>query len=75
SGLPNLGTWSDGKIYASGFAVLRYAKMPAVLLELGFINHATDLRRIRTDDFRKRVASAVVEGLKVFLGDGQNQAR
>ncbi|MFN3683024.1 MAG: N-acetylmuramoyl-L-alanine amidase [Fimbriimonadaceae bacterium] len=75
SGLPNLGTWSDGRIYSSGFAVLRYAKMPAVLLELGFINHAADLRRIRTDDFRKRVASAVVKGLKVFLGDGQNQAR
>lgn len=75
SGLPNLGTWSDGRIYASGFAVLRYAKMPSVLLELGFINHAADLRRIRSEEFRKRVASAVVKGLKVFLGDGQNQAR
>ncbi|MEJ5170562.1 MAG: N-acetylmuramoyl-L-alanine amidase, partial [Fimbriimonadales bacterium] len=75
SGLPNLGTWSDGRIYASGFAVLRYAKMPAVLLELGFINHATDLRRIQTEDFRKKVASAVVKGLRVFLGDGQQEGR
>jgi N-acetylmuramoyl-L-alanine amidase len=75
SGLPNLGTWSDGRIYASGFAVLRYATMPAVLLELGFINHGSDLRRIRTDDFRKKVASAVVKGLKVFVGDGQSEER
>ncbi|MCX7799352.1 MAG: N-acetylmuramoyl-L-alanine amidase [Fimbriimonadales bacterium] len=75
SGLPNLGTWSDGRIYASGFAVLRYATMPAVLLELGFINHGADLRRIRTEDFRKKVASAVVRGLKVFLGDGRAEER
>lgn len=75
SGLPNLGTWSDGRIYASGFAVLRYATMPAVLLELGFINHGADLRRIRTEDFRKKVASAVVRGLRVFLGDGQPERR
>jgi len=69
SGLPNLGTWSDGKIYkTSGFAVLRYAKMPAVLIECGFINNAADRKRMMTDDFKESIASGIVAGLKVYLG-------
>lgn len=73
SGLPNLGTWSDGRIYQSGFAVLRQTKMPGVLLELGFINNAKDRKRIVTQDFQDSVAAAVVEGIKVFLGDAKEE--
>lgn len=71
SGLPDLGAWSDGKIYSSGFAVLRSANMPAVLMELGFLNHSGDRARIQKQSFRDRVAEAVVEGVKEFLGDGK----
>ncbi len=69
SGLPNLGTWSDGKIYNSGFAVLRGAKMPAVLIECGFINNASDRKRMMTDDFKQSIAGAIVDGIKVYLGE------
>jgi len=69
SGLPSLGTWSDGKIYNSGFAVLRGARMPAVLIECGFINNAADRKRMMTDDFKQSIAGAVVDGLKVYLGE------
>lgn len=69
--LPNIGVWSDQRIYSSGFAVLRYAKMPAVLLELGFINHKTDRARMSSAEFPEDVAGAVVRGLKVFLGDAK----
>ena len=69
--LPNLGVWSDQKIYTSGFAVLRYAKMPAVLLELGFINHTKDRGRMTTATFPNDIARAVVRGLKVYLGDAK----
>lgn len=69
SGLPNLGAWSDGKIYRSGFAVLRETNMPGVLLELGFINHPRDRKRIVTPEFQKAVTAAVVRGIKVFLGN------
>ncbi|HSI12984.1 MAG TPA: N-acetylmuramoyl-L-alanine amidase, partial [Chthoniobacter sp.] len=71
NGLPDIGVWSDGKIYNSGFAVLRNTKMPGVLLELGFINHPTDRARLATKDFQEKVAVAVVKGIKVFLGDGR----
>ncbi|RYG49040.1 N-acetylmuramoyl-L-alanine amidase [bacterium] len=69
SGLPNLGTWSDKRIYQSGFSVLRNTKMPGVLLELGFINHSRDRARMLTADFQQKIARAVVKGVRVYLGD------
>ncbi|RYG34229.1 hypothetical protein EON81_16090 [bacterium] len=69
SGLPSLGTWSDNRIYKSGFAVLRQTKMPGVLLELGFINHPRDRARMLTADFQQKIAKAVVRGVRVYLGD------
>ena len=73
SGVPNLGVWSDGKIYRSGFSVLRNTKMPSVLLELGFINHPRDVKRLCQTDFQKVVPAAVVKGLKVYLGDASTK--
>lgn len=71
--LPNLGVWSDGRIYPSGgFSVLRRTKQPAaVLLELGFINHPKDRARLLTDDFQQSIASAIVRGVRRFLGDSE----
>ena len=71
SGLPNTGVWSDGKIYQSGFAVLRGIKMPGVLIEFGFIDNPQDRRRLVEDEFQQAVARAVVKGVKVYLGDAQ----
>lgn len=71
SELPALGVVSDTRIYQSGFAVLRNSTMPCVLCELGFINHAKDRARMRTEDFQVAVAKAIVKGIKVFLGDAQ----
>lgn len=67
--LPGIGIWSDTRIYSSGFSVLRNTTMPAVLIELGFINHATDRGVMKTEEFRRSVAKAVVEGLKTFVGE------
>jgi N-acetylmuramoyl-L-alanine amidase len=71
SRLPDLGTWSDTRIYQSGFAVLRGAEMPGVLLELGFINHATDRARITDPAFRQAMAEAVVRALQVYFSNGE----
>lgn len=71
TGLPDIGVWSDGRIYASGFAVLRHSQVPATLLELGFINHQRDRAVMRTERFQESVAEAIVRGLKVYLGDGE----
>lgn len=74
SGLGGMGVWSDSRIYRqSGFAVLRGAKMPAVLVECGFLNTAKDRALMLTDNFQNAVASGIVKGLKVFLGDDKNK--
>jgi N-acetylmuramoyl-L-alanine amidase len=44
--------------------------MPGVLLELGFIN-TSDVKRMVQADFQQKIATAVVKGIKVFLGDAQ----
>ncbi len=70
SKLPDMGVWSDSRIYKrKGFAVLRGASMPAILIELGFINHPTDRKRLAQADFHESAARAIVDGVKVFLGD------
>lgn len=69
SGLPSQGTKADTIRFKSGFAVLRLSSMPACLAELGFINHSTDVKVMVTEAFQRRVAKAIVKGIKVFLGD------
>jgi N-acetylmuramoyl-L-alanine amidase len=73
SGLPSIGVWSDQRIYDSGFAVLRHSTMPGVLIEVGFINHNRDRARMVLPEFQNAVAGAVVQGVKVFLGDVKSQ--
>jgi N-acetylmuramoyl-L-alanine amidase len=74
SGLPSIGTWSDTRIYSTGFAVLRYAKMPAILIEMGFINHDSDRKRMTNPDFHQSVAKAIVKGIRIYLGDVKEEA-
>lgn len=66
--LPDLGVKSDYAIYpGKGFAVLRYSKMPAILLETGFIMHPKDREVIQTPEFAQATAQSIVEGLKLYF--------
>lgn len=67
--IPDLGTWSDTRIYQSGFKVLRDSNVPSVLIEMGFINHKYDRAQMTSPDFSGRVGAAIVKGIQVFLGD------
>lgn len=69
TGLPNLGHVSDSRIYSTGFAVLRYSEVPAVLLELAFINHSRDRAAMTQAAWQQKVAEAVTRGIKAYLGD------
>lgn len=44
----------------ANFQILRQTRMPAVLLELGFMDSATDVPVILTDDYAKKCAQAIV---------------
>lgn len=50
------------------FAVLRGTNMPAILLELGFIDNARDAKYINDDAFQNKVAEAVSKGVCEWLG-------
>ena len=62
SGMANRG------IKTADFAVLRGTNMPAVLLELGFIDNTRDAKIIRTEEFQNKVAEAVARGVCQWLG-------
>jgi len=50
-------------VHSANFFVLRTAKMPSILLELGFISNRDDERMLRQKEFREKIAKAVVKGI------------
>ena len=52
------------------FFVLRYAKVPAVLVEIGFGDHPAKGRRLAEAAYRERVAQGLAEGILAFLAQG-----
>lgn len=58
----------DRGMKQADFAVLRGTNMPAVLMELGFIDNARDAKYINTDDFQNKVAEAVARAVCEWMG-------
>jgi N-acetylmuramoyl-L-alanine amidase len=50
--------------------VLRYAKVPAVLVEIGFGDHPVEGRNLADPDYREKVAQGLLAGILTFLGNG-----
>jgi len=50
--------------------VLRYARIPAVLVEVGFINHPTEGRNLANPSHRQRLAEGIAQGILNFLSGG-----
>lgn len=67
TGLPSRGALSDGILYASGLAVLRASRMPAVLCEVAYINNARDRRKLMDEEFHLQVARAICDGLRAYV--------
>lgn len=67
SGLPSRGVRSDSMLYQTGLAVLRTSEMPAVLIEVGYLNHAYDRARLIDPAFQKHIAEAIARGLKAHV--------
>jgi len=53
-------------IHGRDLYVLRHVRGPAVLVEGGFLSNAFDARLLTTNEYRDRVAAAVVEGIITF---------
>lgn len=61
---------NDGGTHAADFVVIRCAQMPAVLVELAYLNNATEESLLGSPEFRERAARAIVSGLQRFAEEG-----
>ncbi len=58
----------DRGVKVMNMHVLRESKMPAILIEHGFMDSYTDLPKLKTSQFRKLCAEANVKALAEFYG-------
>ena len=58
----------DRGVKTGNFAIIRDTKMPACLVECGFMDNANDTPRILTEEYANIVANALVEGLVECFG-------
>jgi len=57
----------DRGLKRARFQVLREVKIPAVLVEGGFMSHYIDARLIRSESYKKKVASAIYRATKRYI--------
>lgn len=59
--------FKDRKVKSGNLSVLRNTKMPAALLEIGFLSNKTEEAAMFKEDFQNRVAQGIVDGIKEYL--------
>ena len=65
----------DRGVKQAPFYVLAGARMPAVLLELGFVSHPAEERRLATPAYQDELARAVADGVRAWRGESQHARR
>lgn len=54
----------------SGIYLLYHAKIPAVLVECGFISNSDELKKLKDDSYRMKLAILIADGLIKYLING-----
>lgn len=62
---------SDQQMYRRGFAVLRHARVPAILLESSFFSHPQEEQRLRDGFYNLREAYGIYLGLVEYAYGGR----
>ena len=60
----------DRGVQSAPFYVIRNARIPAILVEVGFVNHPVEGKNLTTGPYRDRVVEGIGGGILNFLGDG-----
>jgi N-acetylmuramoyl-L-alanine amidase len=63
--------WKDNGLVVKNLHMTRETKMPACLLELGFISNPSQEAQLANTAFRKMLAQAIVKGINDYLGKGE----
>jgi len=61
-----LGIANNRGVKQAGFRVLRGTKMPAILLELGFISNRSEERELCSSKFQKKLVESICSGVKEY---------
>jgi len=57
----------DAGVHEANFAVLRYTRMPAALVEVAFLSNRAEERLLVNPEFQARAAAALARGIDCFL--------
>ena len=68
------GTTNRG-VHSAPFYVLRNARIPAVLVEVGFANHPTEGRLLAKADYRQELAYGIAEAILEVIGSGYQASK
>ncbi len=58
---------TDRGVQQAPFYVLTGVEAPAILVEVGFISHPDESKRLQDSGYQQRIAQAIAEGVKGFL--------
>lgn len=72
---PKFSRIKDLGVRQGPFHVLLGATMPSVLVETAFISNGREEKRLNSDDYQKKVAQAIVQGVKDYSASLKQVAR
>ncbi len=61
-------------VKSARFAVLKGSRMPAVLIEVGFLSHPAEESRLRTAAYRQQLAEGIRKGIVAFESNYERHA-
>lgn len=53
----------DRAVKAASFYVLKNARIPAILIEIGYITNANEAKSLKSDSYRQEVTDSIVKGI------------
>ena len=65
--LAKINNLHKGSVDQANFAVLKAPDIPSILVETAFISNPTEERLLSGNDFRKKVANSIANGIKIYL--------
>ena len=65
---------NDRGVRPNAFSVLREARSPSILVELGFVSHPEESRKLASESYQTSLAEGLASGITDFLDQGNSVA-
>ena len=63
----------EAKRNESGIYILKNAKVPAALVECGFLSNPAELEKLKTEEYQQSLAEAIYKGIEEFMRQDQDE--